>query len=317
LPFFFGKQAVNTYQIVRRNLLGLDKELQKSFVTSKSGVYRQLADLLVTQGRLPEARDVLDMLKEQEYNDFVRGENATTSRPTSLSSQERKSDAEFQKLKNEITANGERWSELQHKPSRTAAEENEFKDLSGKITQANQKIDVFFNQLYQQYAPTANSQGANHQVAISREVSGSLQTLVSDLGSGTVALYTLVVDNRYRVIVITPTVMVDRDTAITSDELRRKVFALTEKLRDPTSNPLPEAQALYKVLVAPVENDLKGAHAQTLVWSLDDVLRYVPVAALHNGQEYLIERYRNVIITPASLPFLDKRPDMISVQALA
>jgi CHAT domain-containing protein len=141
--------------------------------------------------------------------------------------------------------------------------------------------------------------------------------LVGDLDSGTIALYTLVVDNRYRVIVITPTVMVDRETSITSDDLRRKVFALTEKLRDPLSNPLPEAQDLYKVLVAPVEGDLKGAKAQTLVWSLDDVLRYVPVAALHDGQQYMVERFRNAIITPASLPFLDKRPDIASLQALA
>src|SRR5207237_4458813 len=34
------------------------------------------------------------------------------------------------------------------------------------------------------------------------------------------------------------------------------------------------------------------------------VLRYVPMAALHDGEKYLVERYRNEVFTPASLPGL-------------
>jgi CHAT domain-containing protein/tetratricopeptide (TPR) repeat protein len=317
LAIFFGKQAVDIYQTVRGNLRRIDKELERSFATSTSGVYRRLADLLVTQGRLPEARDVLDLLKGEEYKDFVRGETEAKVRTVSFSLDEQESDAEFRQFKNEITAAGERWSQLRYKASRTAEEEKEYADLSVKIDRANQYMDRFFDQLYQQYATATNSQEANHRVSISQNMTSSLQMLVSELASGAVGLYTLVVENRYRVIVVTPTVMVDRETVITSDELRRRVFAFTEKLRNRSSNPLPEAQALYKVLVGPVENDLKGAHAQTLVWSLDDVLRYVPVAALHDGQRYLVERYRNVVITPASLTHLDKQPDTPNLQALA
>src|SRR5205823_6924308 len=37
------------------------------------------------------------------------------------------------------------------------------------------------------------------------------------------------------------------------------------------------------------------------MWSLDGVLRYLPVAALQDEQQkYLVETYRNVIFTPAS-----------------
>ena len=278
----------------------------------------KVSDLLVTQGRLPRRARSSICFKEQEYKEYVRGEPPKAgAEPPPRNPQEQMSDAEWQKLKNEITADGERWSELQHKPSRTTQEEQEYQQLDAKLTQANQRMDAFFQQLYQQYKPTQNSQGANHRVEIAQGVSGSLQNLVSGLGAGTVALYTLVVDNHYRVIVVTPNAMVDRETTITIDDLRRKVFAFTEKLRDASSNPLSEAQALYKILVDPVENDLKGAQAQTLVWSLDDVLRYVPVAALHDGQKYLVERYRNVVITPESLPWLDKKPRTTDLRALA
>jgi CHAT domain-containing protein len=44
------------------------------------------------------------------------------------------------------------------------------------------------------------------------------------------------------------------------------------------------------------------------MWSLDGVLRYVPMAALHDGDVYLVERYRNVVFTSASLAGLMHAP---------
>ena len=37
------------------------------------------------------------------------------------------------------------------------------------------------------------------------------------------------------------------------------------------------------------------------MWSLDGVLRYVPISALHDGKAYLIERYPNLVFTRESL----------------
>jgi CHAT domain-containing protein len=65
-------------------------------------------------------------------------------------------------------------------------------------------------------------------------------------------------------------------------------------------DPRPLGQRLYDVLLKPLEKDLVGAKANTLLWSLDGTLRYVPIAALWNGKQYLVERYNNVIITLAS-----------------
>jgi hypothetical protein len=59
---------------VRGDIRTMDKELQKSFLTSKAEYYHDLADLLIEQGRLPEAQQVLDLLKQEEYQEYVRGE---------------------------------------------------------------------------------------------------------------------------------------------------------------------------------------------------------------------------------------------------
>jgi CHAT domain-containing protein len=44
------------------------------------------------------------------------------------------------------------------------------------------------------------------------------------------------------------------------------------------------------------------------MWSLDGVLRYVPMAALHDGKGYLVEKYRNVVFNTASLGKLKDLP---------
>ncbi len=69
---FYGKQAVNVFQRLRGNIATLERETQRTFVQSKAGSYRSLAEILITLGRLAEARQVLDLLKDEEYFEFVR-----------------------------------------------------------------------------------------------------------------------------------------------------------------------------------------------------------------------------------------------------
>jgi len=97
------------------------------------------------------------------------------------------------------------------------------------------------------------------------------------------------------------------------------VFAFARALagHDSDENIQAKAQDLYNVLIAPIEKDLQGAQAKTVVWSLDDVLRYVPLAALYDGQQYLVERYRNVVITTASVGNLKDKPQVANWRGVA
>jgi CHAT domain-containing protein len=61
--------------------------------------------------------------------------------------------------------------------------------------------------------------------------------------------------------------------------------------------PLRPHQQLYDWLIRPVEADLTDSQVETVVFVLDGVLRGVPLAALHDGQQYLIEKY-SVAVTP-------------------
>ena len=74
---------------------------------------------------------------------------------------------------------------------------------------------------------------------------------------------------------------------------------------------------MYKILIGPVQGDLEQAKAETLVWSLDGVLRYVPMAALYDGKQYAVEKYNTVTITPASINHLEDKPDVSNLSVVA
>jgi CHAT domain-containing protein len=66
-----------------------------------------------------------------------------------------------------------------------------------------------------------------------------------------------------------------------------------------------------------VKADLDQAKAETLVWSLDGALRYVPMAALYDGKQYVVENYNTATISPASIAHLAVAPDMSNISSVA
>ena len=66
------------------------------------------------------------------------------------------------------------------------------------------------------------------------------------------------------------------------------------------------AQQLYDWMIRPFDEALEAAQITQLVFVLDDVLRNVPMAVLHDGDHYLVERY-SLAITPG-LQLLASQP---------
>lgn len=88
-----------------------------------------------------------------------------------------------------------------------------------------------------------------------------------------------------------------------------KVLELAQQFRNEISDPrnvysdayLPIAQQLYRWLIAPIEADLKAQGINNLVFLMDEGLRSLPVAALHDGKQFLIERYSMGLMPSLSL----------------
>jgi CHAT domain-containing protein len=83
-------------------------------------------------------------------------------------------------------------------------------------------------------------------------------------------------------------------------DINHAVQALLSALRNRLADPKPAAQRLYDYLLRPVAQDLEAHQTRTLMLSLDGTLRYLPFAALHDGQHYVVERYATTIFNEAA-----------------
>ncbi|NEP18264.1 MAG: CHAT domain-containing protein [Leptolyngbya sp. SIO4C1] len=80
---------------------------------------------------------------------------------------------------------------------------------------------------------------------------------------------------------------------------------------------LPAAQQLYQWLMAPIAAELQAQNIQTLTFILDDGLRSLPLAALHDGEQFLIERYSLGLMPAYSLSQIEPDRPLDSASILA
>ncbi|NES22896.1 MAG: CHAT domain-containing protein, partial [Symploca sp. SIO3E6] len=77
-----------------------------------------------------------------------------------------------------------------------------------------------------------------------------------------------------------------------------KIHAKSLKFPD---NYLTSAQQFYQWLVAPLEKDLREQGIENLVFIMDTGLRSLPLAALHDGERFIIEKYSIGLMPSMSL----------------
>jgi CHAT domain-containing protein len=294
LAVFYGKQAVNVFQEIRGNIKSLDKESQRSYLKSHEEAYRKLADLLISQGRLGEAEKVLELLKEEEFNRITR-RNGPSDPRIGLT----KTEAEASKINDQLASLASERGQLLAKVTNKTATDQDRQRLSlieATITEVNKKVTLVLAEV---------AKAAPDDRLMIQQSQSMMQSL-RKLGRGVVALYTVVTNDKGWVILTTPDFR--RAYPINTTDLNKTISDFRVTLRSDRYDPVPLAQKLYGALFlqkndegATLAGDLKSYGARTLMWSLDGVLRYVPISALHDGKNYLVENYPNVVFTTASL----------------
>jgi CHAT domain-containing protein/Tfp pilus assembly protein PilF len=318
----FGLLAVNDYEQIRRNISGMEKEVQAGFAQSRSGAYRMLAELLVETGRLGQAEQILDLLKEQELEDVVTTAEPGSSaaiEPLKLSPVQRDAESALPDLEQKahvIEESSLAYTQIQAKPSRTPDDDAQLKALSATMQQESSDIQsVLTNKIY----PELDAQSAPGHVATDTTRS-LLQDSLSKLGPRVMGIRLLLGEDHAYAIVVTTTTRKVVALPASSADIRAKAFEALKAVGSPSSDPRPQLNQIYSMVVAPIESQLKPlestpiskggpkGNVPTLLWSLDDALRYVPMGALYDGNRYLIERFHNVLFTPESYGHMTDSP---------
>ena len=84
----------------------------------------------------------------------------------------------------------------------------------------------------------------------------------------------------------------------TAEEFQRQI---SDPVDFKSKGYLESAQQLHNWIVAPLAEELEKNKIDTLVFAMDTGLRSLPVAALHDGQQFLVEQYNLALIPSFSL----------------
>ncbi|MEY3826220.1 MAG: hypothetical protein RLZZ148_1034, partial [Cyanobacteriota bacterium] len=113
------------------------------------------------------------------------------------------------------------------------------------------------------------------------------------LGKNIALFYPLILDDRIELVLLPPNAQpIRRPVAVTRTELEDTIKTFGQQLQDRNSDIKPTAQKLYEWLIKPMETDLQQAKVQTIIYAPDGKMRYIPLAALYDGKQWLTERYQ-------------------------
>ncbi|WP_088889881.1 CHAT domain-containing protein [Leptolyngbya ohadii] len=299
LAIVFLKEAVNVWESLRGDLRPFDREFQQRYIDTVADDYRLLADLLLQTNRVTEARRVLDLLKVQELDEYLQDVKRGGQPPSRLNFA--RIEREIFELYNTAVLDGLELAQLQAKEQPTPEEQARLAELNQRqhrIVQAFHEFiaDPEVQAAVQQLRIVTQSQII--ELSSLRNLQGTLQALNQDA----VLLYPLILENRLELVLVTPnSPPIRRPVDVSAIDLNRLLVQMGQALGDSDSAIQPIAQQLYRYLIQPIEADLQAADAKTIIYAPDGALRYIPLAALHNGDRWLAERYAVTHITAVSL----------------
>ncbi|MGH2414916.1 MAG: CHAT domain-containing protein, partial [Microcystaceae cyanobacterium] len=133
---------------------------------------------------------------------------------------------------------------------------------------------------------------------------------IDEIDQAAAVIYTIALPDRLQVLLSLPNRPLSlHTTLIRQEELEETVKNVRRSLIAPVSSVqdfLPTYQQLYNWLVQPLETELANSKVTTLAFVLDGDLRNIPMGILHDGKQYLLEKYA-VTLTPG-LQLLNPKP---------
>ena len=300
----YYKQSLNGIEQVRQNIKGLPKELQNSFLqgiatidrTKPADIYRNLADLLIEQGRIAEAQQVLELLKIQDLNDFTKTTRAAIPRtdlgftPTEQS---------IQTKHNQIIAFGITLDKCRNEDCTTLQQQEvEYDRLRNTFLQFIQNLE----------AETKKNEETGIAIRTS-DFTKSADKLANR--PNTALIYPLVLKDKVRLLWMTQGKVSGSATCnLPKKQLNEHVTAFRTLISQSSSDLRTlkaEGKALYDCLIKPLAPAFAANRITNLIFIPDLNTSYIPLAALHDGTDYLAKTYTISNALSAELTNADDR----------
>ncbi|MGX9350332.1 CHAT domain-containing tetratricopeptide repeat protein [Shimia sp. W99] len=289
---FFGKMAVNAQQELRALNATLSQSGTEDLRAEWRRLYEELADLLIAEGRISEAQAVLNMEKEEEVFEFLRRDGGAELSNTRaiLTDGELSVEARLAALA-EIPIQAEQalhglYAKLDAGTA-TEAEEEQLMLLEDALQVASDEFNAAVDAFLEQVEDEAAKAGLQDQF----DAVGAYQDVLAGLDRPTAILQVAALDEAVHLFLTLPGVTLHEEVALSKGALAQQVLDVLQAIEGQS----PEAQArletLHDVVFAPVRGSLDAAGTEVVMLNLEGFLRYVPFAALHDGERYLVESF--------------------------
>lgn len=288
---FFAKVAVNRLQEARAYLEGLDEEIRECFLDAHRDRYRWLADLLIRADRLAEAEAVLGMLKDFEHASYAndRSRQRSSRRQLPYTQQEQAVIGRMTRLTAALI-------DLPEPVDAPGAAPGEAPGETGAIRSDGEagfqrEMDEMLREIALMDLRSDRPRSGIRVEQVATAQRSVMVDLTRRFPSGTVALHAVVLDDRMHWLITTArgrnSLRIDGPVS----EIDGAIRDLLEAIHTRAPFVQVRAKALYDRVFAPVDRELRRLGAHYVMLSLDARLRYVPFAALHDGEQWLVETY--------------------------
>ncbi|MBD2514276.1 CHAT domain-containing protein [Nostoc sp. FACHB-973] len=309
LAILFYKGCVINREKARLNPSTLTAPQPDAYSITVSQTYRILGERLLKQKRIPEAQRTMDLLKVEEIEEYLQNVpgNQRTAKGIEIVAEEKPIKQKLDQTVDNAIVLGKELTKLRKIPlqERSPQQKQRIEQL---VLNQQQLLDEF-NQFLdsppvraqiEQISRTARRQN------LDLESLNEIRDNLARLPQKAALLYPLILKDSLELVLVTPdSPPIHRTVAVTSENLHQTIGDFRQALMNPSQNIKAPARQLYDWLIKPIEKDLKLSGTQTLIYAPDDQLRYIPLTALYDGKQWLVQRFGVNHITSASLTNLN------------
>lgn len=294
-----GKLAITTLQQQRASLWPLGSASDGLYMADKADPFRQVAHWLLQLGRVPEALEVMRLLKQHEQDDFLaRGAAEAGAAVPTLTAAEQQA---LQRFQAQALPDAAPAQELQ-RLGRLAAAGRITPDERAQLERLQQQAAA------QQRDVETRLRDALVQLRLPRPAPGSTAaartppagTTPLRPAAGTLRVWLLAGQDTLDLLLVGPRGVQQASVALPSSSLARQIAELHDTLQQPGGNTSAQGRQLYQAFGRLLDAAAREQGARRINLWLDGPLRYLPPGLMHDGQQFLAERYAFSVQAPTA-----------------
>lgn len=310
---YFGKLAVAAAETLRARFTPAESSLADKYVQERAETYRLTASLLAKAGRFQESEEVLRRLRKDEVNVVLRRSedaDAVAAMPRACVGPECK-------VFETQTALSKQYVQILRELEALGAKEVRSEQDEADIKRRQQRLEYSWEVAVASLAAAAPATSAAEADNLTRvrAHADTFASILSALGPGHVAVRFIVRPNSVLVIVSGRGVQrppILRETPIDEITLNALIGSFREAVGTRSPGIIDPAQRLYELLLSRVDDIVEAytGNSSTAVVMIapDKALAMLPFAALHDGKQYVAEKWATTVFNDSVIHHLEKMP---------